>query len=263
MNIDRSSAISTNIKSYIDDIVDHKLYAAIEDLDDMKIFMEFHVYAVWDFMSLLKSLQKNLTCVSVPWFPVGNADTRYLINEIVTGEEADVDLNGIRKSHFEMYLDAMEQCGANTDSIKIFIKSLQQQGDLQQAFKDASTPEAAKEFVSFTFDIINTNKTYLQSAIFTYGREDLIPGMFVSILNDIDKNFPNNINIFKYYIERHIEVDGDHHSNLAIQMTKNLCGNNEQKWSEAEDSIKTALIKRIGLWDGAYNEIIHAKKLQH
>ena len=177
--------IKKSISPLIDNIVNHQLYAAIEDIEDMRIFMQYHVYAVWDFMSLLKTLQRNLTCVDVPWLPVGDADTRYLINEIVTGEESDVDINGVRKSHFEMYLEAMDQCGADTSGIKTFISSIQQNSTLEEAFAAAKTPAAAREFVNFTFEIINSNKTYLQSAIFTYGREDLIPGMFVSILNDI------------------------------------------------------------------------------
>lgn len=262
MNI-QTERIKESINPLTDKIVHHKLYSAIEDIQDMRIFMQYHVYAVWDFMSLLKSLQKNLTCVNVPWFPVGDADTRYLINEIVTGEESDVDLNGIRKSHFEMYLDAMDQCGADTSGIKVFIASLQTGSNLKDAFRIAKTPAAAQDFVNFTFEIINSNKTHLQSAIFTYGREDLIPGMFVSILNDIDRNFPDSISIFKYYIERHIEVDGDHHSNLAIQMTDNLCGEDENKWDEALVSIKEALGKRINLWDGVFNEIVSTKKLQY
>ena len=262
MNI-QTERIKESINPLTDKIVHHKLYSAIEDIQDMRIFMQYHVYAVWDFMSLLKSLQKNLTCVNVPWFPVGDADTRYLINEIVTGEESDVDLNGIRKSHFEMYLDAMDQCGADTSGIKVFIASLQTGNNLKDAFRIAKTPAAAQDFVNFTFEIINSNKTHLQSAIFTYGREDLIPGMFVSILNDIDRNFPDSISIFKYYIERHIEVDGDHHSNLAIQMTDNLCGEDENKWDEALVSIKEALGKRINLWDGVFNEIVSTKKLQY
>ena len=262
MNI-QTERIKESINPLTDKIVHHKLYSAIEDIQDMRIFMQYHVYAVWDFMSLLKSLQKNLTCVNVPWFPVGDADTRYLINEIVTGEESDVDLNGIRKSHFEMYLDAMDQCGADTSGIKVFIASLQTGSNLKDAFRIAKTPAAAQDFVNFTFEIINSNKTHLQSAIFTYGREDLIPGMFISILNDIDRNFPDSISIFKYYIERHIEVDGDHHSNLAIQMTDNLCGEDENKWDEALVSIKEALGKRINLWDGVFNEIVSTKKLQY
>ena len=255
--------IKTTIQPLIENIVNHKLYAAIEDIEDMRVFMQYHVYAVWDFMSLLKTLQRNLTCVNVPWVPVGNAETRFLINEIVTGEESDVDMNGVRKSHFEMYLDAMDQCGADSSSIKTFIASLQQNGDLELAFKTAKTPAAAREFVNFTFGVINSNKTHLQSAIFTYGREDLIPGMFVSMLNDIDRNFPDSVSIFKYYIERHIEVDGDHHSNLAIEMTNNLCNEDESKWAEAQESIKEALKKRIGLWDGIYNEIVSTKKLPY
>ena len=255
--------IKIAISPLIDNIVQHKLYSSIEDIKDMRVFMQYHVYAVWDFMSLLKTLQKNLTCVNVPWVPVGNADTRFLINEIVTGEESDVDMNGERKSHFEMYLDAMDQCGADTTGIKTFISSLQQNGNLEKAFTAAKTPSAAREFVNFTFEIINSNKDYLQSSIFTYGREDLIPGMFVSILNDIDKNFPDSVSIFKYYIERHIEVDGGHHSNLAIEMTNNLCGIDNDKWAAAEQAIKTSLEKRIGLWDGVFNQIISTKKLQY
>ena len=73
------------------EIINHKVYSVINDIDDLKIFMEYHVFAVWDFMSLLKSLQNNLTCTNIPWFPVGSAETRYLINEIVAGEESDID----------------------------------------------------------------------------------------------------------------------------------------------------------------------------
>lgn len=115
-------------------ILNHPVYAAIQDIEDLQIFMQYHIYAVWDFMSLLKALQNNLTCTSIPWFPVGDGETRHLINEIVVGEESDVDLQGIRKSHFELYVDAMNQCGASTDEIHTFLKKLQESGDLGTAF---------------------------------------------------------------------------------------------------------------------------------
>lgn len=247
--------IQQNIASLKQEIINHKVYSAIKDIEDLKVFMQFHVYAVWDFMSLLKSLQNNLTCTKTPWYPVGNADTRFLINEIVVGEESDIDLFGNRKSHFELYLDAMNQCGADTNAINTFIHNLKSTDDFNYAFEKSNTPKEAREFVDYTFKIINSNKSYLQSAIFTFGREDLIPGMFISLVNDIDKNFPDSITIFKYYLERHIEVDGDHHSHLALQMTSNLCNDNEEFWLEAETATIESLQKRINLWNGAYEKI--------
>ena len=83
----------------------------------------------------------------------------------------------------------------------------------------------------------------------------------MSIINEIDKKFPNEIAIFKYYIERHIEVDGGHHSQLALQMTENLCGNNPEYWQEAEQAILLSLKMRIKLWDAIYEQIIKKNEL--
>ncbi|WP_064196335.1 MULTISPECIES: DUF3050 domain-containing protein [Emticicia] len=252
--------IQEKIEPLRQQIINHKVYSVINDLNDLKVFMQYHVYAVWDFMSLLKSLQNNLTCTKVPWFPTASADTRYLINEIVVGEESDVDMDGNRKSHFELYLDAMHQAEADTSHIEKFIEVLKESENFDSAFVVAGTPKAARSFVNFTFDIIKSQKSYLQAAIFTFGREDLIPGMFLSIINDIHLSIPERISIFKYYLERHIEVDGDHHSHLALEMTANLCGDNETFWQEAENATIESLKKRIELWDGVY-ESINAKKV--
>ena len=206
---DQLEKIQNAIEPLRQQIVNHKVYTAIHDIEDLRIFMEYHIYAVWDFMSLLKALQSSLTCTTVPWFPKGTADTRHLINEIVVSEESDLDCLGNRKSHFEQYLDAMRQCGADTFKIEKFITILKNTGDFNSAFLASETPKEARDFVDFTFKIIGSTKDYLQSAIFTFGREDLIPGMFLSIVNDIQENFPDSISIFKYYLERHIEIDGD------------------------------------------------------
>ncbi len=246
---------------YRDQIINHKVYSVIENIEDLSVFMRYHIYAVWDFMSLLKALQNNLTCTSIPWFPVGDGETRQLINEIVAGEESDIDQDGNKKSHFELYLDAMEQCGADTTEIHTFLDALKAGKDFTAAFDTAHTPQEARDFVNFTFDTINSNKAYLQSAIFTFGREDLIPGMFHAIIEDMYRSLPESISIFKYYLERHIEVDGDHHSHLALQMTSNLCGTDEQQWAEAEQATIESLKSRIRLWDGAYAELAKKKNL--
>ncbi|TKC62461.1 DUF3050 domain-containing protein [Pedobacter hiemivivus] len=251
--------IQTSIASLRAEIINHKVYAVIEDLEDLRIFMEYHVYAVWDFMSLLKSLQINLTCTQVPWYPVGSGNTRALINEIVAGEESDVDANGDKKSHFEMYLDAMQQCGADITQINRFTETLKATGDFEKAYTHSDTPAEARSFVDYTFKIINSGEAHLQASAFTFGREDLIPNMFLTIVNDLNTKFPDQISLFKYYLDRHIEVDGDHHSHLALAMTSELCGDNESHWKAAEAATIESLKKRIELWDGAYEEIMAVK----
>ncbi|MFD2284703.1 DUF3050 domain-containing protein [Pedobacter petrophilus] len=253
--------IQENIAPLRQQIINHKVYSAISELEDLQVFMEHHIYAVWDFMSLLKSLQINLTCTTLPWFPVGDAVTRQLVNEIVAGEESDVDANGNIKSHFELYLDAMTQCGANVEPVNNFLTSLKKGRDFDMAFELAEVPQAARDFVNATFETINSEKPHLQAASFTFGREDLIPNMFFSMVNDLNSANPEQVSIFKYYLERHIEVDGDHHSHLALSMTEKLCENEASFWLEAEDTAKKALQKRIDLWDAAYAEIVRNKIL--
>jgi hypothetical protein len=251
--------IQSVIEPLRQEIINHKVYSVINDIDDLKVFMQYHVYAVWDFMSLLKSLQIGLTSTTTPWFPVGNANTRYLINEIVTGEESDVDGEGVRKSHYEMYLEAMHQCGADTKVIHQFIDTLKETGSLSEAYVLANVPQEAREFMDFTFEVINSKQSHLQSAAFTFGREDLIPHMFISIVRDLNQKFPDQLSLIKYYLERHIEVDGDHHSHLALEMTAQLCGDNEAYWKAAEGITVAALQQRINLWNGVYNEIAGIK----
>jgi hypothetical protein len=204
-------------------------------------------------MSLLKALQINLTCVNLPWIPVGNANTRYLINEIVTGEESDVDENGVRISHFELYLKAMHQAGASTAAIEGLLSSINSGETISKALEHPSIPAAAKKFMEFTFETIDSKKPHLMAAVFTFGREDLIPDMFISLIKELKKQFPDKVDIFQYYIERHIEVDGGHHAALAHQMTIELCGEDQQKWNEATLYVKRGLEARIALWDSILN----------
>jgi hypothetical protein len=248
--------IQDNIEPLRQEIINHKVYGVMNSVEDLRVFMEYHVYAVWDFMSLLKALQINLTCTTIPWFPVGSANTRYLINEIVAGEESDVDSKGERKSHFEMYLEAMEQCGADTSEILTFIASLKETGDLNAAYTAAGTPEHARNFVDFTFKVIHSNEAHLQAGAFTFGREDLIPNMFLSIVNDLNKKFPDQLSLFKYYLDRHIEVDGDHHSHLALEMTDELCESKDEYLQTVAEVSLESLRKRVQLWDGAYEMIL-------
>lgn len=247
---ERIARLQNEIEPLRGQLIAHELYHNINTIDDLHVFMQHHIFAVWDFMSLLKALQQNLTCTTLPWMPVGSANTRYLINEIVTGEESDIDHTGERTSHFELYLKAMEQAGSDTSGISSLFKELSTEQDVQKALSRACMPDAAREFVRHTFDVIATDKSFLQAAVFTFGREDLIPGMFIEMVKKLNGQLPGKVEILLYYLERHIEVDGDHHSQLAYQMTAELCGDDDHKWQEATIAVKAALQARLALWDG-------------
>lgn len=242
----RIKSLNTRIAIYKTDIVSHNLYNKLKNTNDIAILMENHVYAVWDFMSLLKSLQSILTCTSSPWKPKGDPKIRRLINSIVLEEESDVDEQGTPSSHFEMYLNAMEQCGANTLPVREFIAKV-------DANNIPSVNTGVDEFLKTTFDIINSYAPHKIASAFTFGREDLIPDMFTAIVKEY--NTDNKLDKFVYYLERHIELDGGEHGPLALQLISDLCGNDDQKWIEAEKTAINCLKARKKLWDFVENKI--------
>ncbi len=242
------------IEVYRSQLINHPLYKRLNSLDALKIFMKDLVFAVWDFMSLLKSLQRGLTCIDLPWHPVGNPETRRLINEIVWGEESDVDAQGNAASHFELYLDAMAEIGADTQPILNFIQSCNF-SNLETELQSVEIQSNTKEFVQFTFSCIRESELHKLAALFTFGREDLIPDMFIQIVKSIEIESGVSFAKLVFYLERHIEVDGGEHGPMALNMIKELCGADEQKWIEATSISIEALKMRIHLWDGVLQAI--------
>ena len=234
----------------------HPLYRSIDSLGRLRTFMEAHVYAVWDFMSLLKSLQRTLTCVEVPWRPTVDARSRRLINEIVLGEESDV-YQGEPLSHFELYLRAMERCGAETAPVRSLVASLERGQTLDAALKEA--PAEAAAFVRSTFASLATEIPHRIAAAFTFGREDLIPHMFSAFVRALDEEMPGAIAPFRYYLERHIELDGDDHGPMALEMMRQLCTGPEQ-WEQARESAVAALEARLAFWDGIHARLLAGEK---
>ncbi|TGD57649.1 DUF3050 domain-containing protein [Flavobacterium humi] len=253
--------INENIRAQKDILLHHPLYQHIQNINDLHRFLETHVFAVWDFMSLLKALQQKLTCTTTPWFATSNPEMRYLINEIVLAEETDLAIDGRRQSHFEMYLEAMQACGADTSAIDAFLEDVMVTKNIFISIKTSRLHPDVKAFLDFTFRVIEEGKPHKIAAAFTFGREDLIPVMFTEILKNFKANFPQtDLSKLLYYFERHIELDADEHGPMAMQMITELCGENPQKWKEAEEVSVAALEKRIGLWN-AIEEHIHEQHL--
>jgi hypothetical protein len=231
----------------------HPLYREIRNIQHLRIFLQSHVFAVWDFMSLLKSLQASLTCVAIPWLPSPYPQSRRLINEIVLGEESDEFGNGYI-SHFELYLQAMVEAGATTSAIRTLVDELESGRALPDALSIAGPPEEAVEFVRTTFSFLRLDKPHVTAAAFTFGREDLIPDMFRQMVKDLRQNL-ETVGLFEYYLDRHVELDADSHGPMALQMVEELCGRDERKWEEAGFGAVTALQARLAFWDGILNRI--------
>lgn len=242
--------VNTFISAERNQLLAHPLYYKIKEIKDLQVFMQGHVYAVWDFMSLLKALQQKLTCTTTPWYPSKFPNTRYLINEIVVAEESDEYIDGRRLSHFEMYLDAMHALGGDSSEINSFLEKVSTGTSILSVIAESTLHPNVKEFLTFTFDVIENGTAHEIAAAFTFGREDLIPDMFSSILQEIQLNFPeSNLEKLLYYFERHIELDADEHGPLAMKMIMELCGDDALKWKAVEEVSKLALQKRIKLWD--------------
>ena len=242
-------SIESKLEPLRNQLKSHPLYSTLSSIDDVATFMEKHVFAVWDFMSLLKSLQNHLTNVNTPWTPKGKGPTARFINEIVMAEESDVNELGLAMSHYEMYIDAMIQVGADTSNINLFIKAIEKGDNLEDASKKIKLDAPILEFIKFTMDIVNSDKPHSIASAFTFGREDVIPDMFLEIIEQSKTNDDKTYSKLLYYLNRHIELDGDEHGPISLKMVEELCGNDNLKWEDVLETATEALKMRLKLWD--------------
>lgn len=227
-------------------VVNHPVFeSAGTSLAATRVFMEHHVFAVWDFMSLLKALQGAVGGAGIPWVPRGTATARRLLNEIVLSEESDRVGDRVL-SHFEMYLEAMQEAGADTNGILSLLQGLEQGASIGCALEHPSVPAAARRFVLHTLDAIHSGRRHILAAAFTIGRENLIPEMFRRLVGS--PSLPTT-RLFRLYLERHIEVDEGRHGPLARRLLDDLCGDDLRLWDEATLAASTALAARRALWD--------------
>jgi len=255
---DQLNKLITHLKPLYHVLTTHPLYKSIDTIQDMHIFMEAHVFAVWDFMSLLKVLQNKLTCTRIPWMPNTYQKSSRFINEIVVGEESDKYGDAVL-SHFEIYLLAMRECDAPLTTIETFLNLLRKDTSWNVALLQSNAPRCAQDFVGNTFAMIQEDQLHKIASAFTFGREDIIPEMFREFINKQDQNLKEKFRTLHWYLERHINIDADEHGPMALEMIKEICGNDLTKWNEAQNAAETAIRARIKLWDDIVEEINYAR----
>jgi hypothetical protein len=277
-------------------LCNHPVYGMIEDAEAMCLFMRSHVFAVWDFMSLLKSLQRALTCTSHPWVPVRDVNSARLVNEIVLEEETDEIRTGLYISHFELYLEAMDEVGADRIPIDQLLSGVRAGAEIDSVLSGLDVPLETREFVKYTLHAAQLPPHQVAS-IFLMGREDVIPAMFMNILEHeqhgsgpprrwrlraqnllwkvakgLERRYspwevqvPQDVgdHIFRTYLERHIELDGESHGPMGQRLLMEVCGKDAEKWREATEAALEALKMRRLLWDGVMREIQHMRSRRH
>jgi hypothetical protein len=239
-------------------LVEHPLYSQITTEDRLRIFMKHHVFAVWDFFTLLKRLQTEVTTVTLPWRPRGGkADHGRFIMEIVLAEETDEDIGGGYISHFELYRRAMDEIGADTGPIDAFLAGLDGGLAPLAALKDPRVPQNVRDFVGHTLEVALSGAPHEVASSFCHGRENLLPDVFSAVRANVDEVLAN-APVFRHYLDRHIALDHDEHGPLALRLLASMVDGDPVRAAEAEAVAIAAVRARSGLWDGVLAEFENA-----
>lgn len=234
----------------------HPIYDALHGLTEVRVFMAHHVFSVWDFMSLVKYLQRHIAPAEIPWMPRGDPALRYFINQVVLEEESDSAPGPDGPdyaSHFESYLAAMREAGADTEPPLRFLDLVREQGVDAALYSDL-VPLPARYFCETTFCFLREDKPHVVAAAFALGRERIIPGMFRRLLDKLPWNAAQ-APAFHHYLTRHIHLDANVHGPLSLRLLESLCGGDPARITEAETAAEEAICARIRLWDGVLDAI--------
>lgn len=236
----------------------HQVFKRLTSLENARVFMQHHVYCVWNFQSLLKRVQRDFTCQTTPWMPIGNPEARRLINEIVLEEESDMHPTLGALSHYELYRQAMEQAGCDVTVLDAFMTDMSETHDLMRTVRSSSIPSTVKEFLEQDFRVILHGNTHKVLALFTLCREEAVPSFFLPMVKTLNEGVGDRLELFVYYLNRHIEVDGDRHGPASRRMLDEACGDDDNMWREAYATAIENMTLRIGIWDGILKEIENA-----
>ncbi len=250
------SDLLTTIQPLVLKIYQHPVFVDINSIQQLRRFAETHVFIVWDFICLLKALQRQLSSTELFWTPPQNHLGCYLVNSLVTEEESDNLGDHRYLSHFELYVQAMQECGASTRAIDIFITYIRGHASLEDAFLQSHVPLPAQDFVRDTFSVIRKNSHQLAASL-AFARENITSGMFSNLLHHLSQTeLTHSLKYFIQYFQRHIELDSDKHNQQAQLLVTELCGQDKNKWREATETAVFSLQSRLRLLDEIHAQIL-------
>lgn len=252
---ERVAYILNEIEDLKSELAAHCLYTKLQHMEDIHIFMEHHVFAVWDFMSLAKALQLHLDATQVIEKQTDNSKILGFVNGILTGGETDPNKKEIVLSHLEMYLELMDEIGANTTNIKKLIASSAAGLDIHEAMQIAQLTDEQQRILNFTQTIIATNEIHKIAVAATLVPEGMISNRFLKILKETEERDNLLVPKFKNYLNRYKAIDGNDYGLLSLEMVTHFCDSDGKKWVDILDIAMKTLSHRIYLWDAIVDEI--------
>lgn len=245
----RIAEISARVAPIRRRLTHHPIYRRIVDLATLRAFMEHHVFAVWDFMSLLSALRRGVMGHGAVWRPVGPPIVRRFLNDIMAGEESDIDGRGGYLAHFETYLEAMRNAGASTRAIERSVAEAATLEDVPNVLLACGAPRGSVKFSTATFATISRGDVAEIAGSFTFGREEVIPDMFRRLVADLNRAHDHRLERFVFYLDRHIHVDEGDHAPMAMKLLESIGGEDAEIWARIGRGAEDALHARAAFWD--------------
>lgn len=253
------TVLNQQLTDFKNKLQEHPAFYSIQSLAELRTFTTCHIFLVWDYMSLLKSLQTKLTCVQTPWKPVQSPYTRYLINSLVLKEESDIAADGNYASHYEMYRNAMQVMKADTGLMDNLMAHVETNMPVIKAIELSNIPGPLKDFLEYTFWVVQKSSLHEQAAVLCYGREGFGHQLLFHRLMALEESHKEDVQPFLYYLKRKNEINEKYHSQLSAILLEQLCGDDEKKWHEATQAANQSLRNRIRLFDYIQERIVAVK----
>ena len=236
----------------------HPVFEFVQTKEDLRYFMSWHAFAVWNFMSLAQRLQHELKSAHLPWTPPKSSPVARMLNDIVLGEESDVKMWGWHSSHIDLYLSAMKEVGANASQLEKFLGLISLKIEVNNALRMVKAPEAVQKFVLATNATVKNGSVSEVLGAFLYAREEAIPHIFNSRLAewfDPIEQAPN----FMYYLKRHIALQGECEGSVAMELVNDLTRGLEDSLQKIQHASVMAIDQRLALWNALQSELEQRK----
>lgn len=254
-----SEAIVRLVAHESSELAQHPVLEAVSSEAALRVFMRSHVYTVWTHISLVKRLQHELSNMAVPWVPPRSRLAARLINELVTGVECDLDTDGMPISHYELYLDAMTDVTADSQSVRRFVQLVDDgsASALDKAFDAASTPQHVRAYVRHALRVARQGSLAQVLGCFLHGRDISLQQSITRLLAEWTRTSPA-LPRLAYYLERHSQLECGRHADRLQRVVQELDSTSPRFADDVLASARESLGTRIRFWDGVLAEIRHS-----